>query len=200
MQGMADYDSKTAILVVDIQNDFADRNGNLYVKDGEKILPLVNEEIERARRAGALIVSSQDWHPETTPHFQKDGGVWPVHCVANTWGAEFHPSLTVLEGTFNVRKGSGGEDGYSAFSVRDPRSGVSFPTQLESTLRERSIERIVVVGLATDYCVKETALDGRHLGFEVVVLRDGLRAVDLAQGDGQRALEAIAAAGCRVES
>jgi nicotinamidase/pyrazinamidase len=97
-----------------------------------------------------------------------------------------------------VRKGTAGEDGYSVFSVRDPRTGASYPTQLEGILRALGVRRIVLAGLATDYCVKETALDGRRLGFEVEVLRDGVRAVDLQPGDGQRALEVMEAAGSRI--
>ena len=83
------YDTKTALLVVDVQNDFADPKGSLYVEEGEKVVPVINREIERARAAGALVVYTQDWHPEVTPHFQKYGGVWPVHCVRGSWGAAF---------------------------------------------------------------------------------------------------------------
>jgi nicotinamidase/pyrazinamidase len=182
-----------------MQNDFADPGGSLHVKGGHDVIPLVNQEIESAKSAGATVIYSQDWHPETTHHFQKDGGVWPVHCVGGTWGSEFHPALTVLEGSEIIRKGGGGEDGYSAFSVRDTHSGARFPTELESTLKEAGIEKLVIVGLATDYCVKETALDARRLGFEVVVLTAGIRAVDLQEGDGQRALDAITATGARLE-
>ena len=189
------YKPGTALVVVDVQNDFADPKGSLYVRGGEEIVPFINAEIEKARRGGALVVYSQDWHPETTPHFQKDGGIWPVHCVAQTWGSQFHPSLSVVQGSEIIHKGTGGEDGYSVFSVRDPRSGATFPTQLESILRDNNIERVVLVGLATDYCVKETALDARRLGFAVEVLTQGVRAVDLQTGDGERALEAVAGAG-----
>jgi nicotinamidase/pyrazinamidase len=195
---MAEYDSRTALLVVDVQNDFADPAGSLYVRGGWEAVPFINAEIEKAHAAGALVVYSRDWHPETTPHFQKDGGIWPVHCVAETWGAQFHPSLTVIEGSPVIDKGSGGEDGYSVFSVRDPRSGAKFPTRLEAVLREAGIERVVIVGLATDYCVKETALDALALGFRAQVLRAGVRAVDLQPGDGERALAAVVAAGGEV--
>jgi nicotinamidase/pyrazinamidase len=119
--------------------------------------------------------------------------------VGDTWGAAFHPDLKVVEGTEVIHKGTGGEDGYSVFSVRDPRSGEHYPTRLESLLREAGIPRVVIVGLATDYCVKETALDARRLGFDVTVLRDAIAAVDLQPGDGERALEAAAAAGARIE-
>jgi len=112
------YDVRTALIVVDVQNDFADPAGSLYVRGGEEIVPPVNAQIDEALAAGALVAYTQDWHPPTTPHFQKDGGIWPVHCVAGTWGAELHADLHV-EGPI-VKKGSGGEDGYSGFSVRDP--------------------------------------------------------------------------------
>jgi nicotinamidase/pyrazinamidase len=194
---VADYDARTALIVVDVQNDFADPGGSLYVQGGEAILATLNDEVTRAREAGATVVYTQDWHPEVTPHFSKDGGVWPVHCVKGTWGAELHPGLEVAGEV--VRKGAGGEDGYSGFSVRDPEKDEVRATRLESLLRDREIERVVVVGLATDYCVKETALDALERGFDTTVLRAVVRAVDLEPGDGQRALERIAAAGGRVE-
>jgi nicotinamidase/pyrazinamidase len=120
-----------------------------------------------------------------------------VHCVQGSWGAAFHPDLTV-DGEV-VRKGTGGEDGYSGFTVRDPTSGEHEGTGLEELLHEHGVERIVLVGLATDYCVKETALDGLHMGFRVLVLDDGVRAVDLRPGDGERALESVRQAGGSVE-
>lgn len=193
---MTAYDARTALLVVDVQNDFADPAGNLYVRDGERVVPVANREIERAVEAGALVVYTQDWHPETTPHFEKDGGIWPVHCVQETWGAELHPDLVVAGDV--VRKGTGGEDGYSGFSVRDPRSGERDETGLDEVLRRRDIERVVIVGLATDYCVKETVLDARRKGFETLVIADGIRAVDLTPGDGDRAIEAMTSAGAAV--
>ncbi len=192
---MADYDSKTALIVVDVQNDFAQAKGSLYVDQGEAVVPVANREIDRALAAGALVAYTQDWHPPTTPHFQKDGGIWPVHCVRDSWGAELHPELNVPERAEIVKKGTGGEDGYSGFTVRDPDSGEERPTALEALLRERGVERVVVVGLATDYCVKATAIDAARRGFETVVLTDGIRAVDLEPGDGERALQEMQAAG-----
>ena len=195
---MADvrYEDKTALIVTDVQNDFADPKGNLYVRGGAKIVPFVNREIGRAVRAGAYVVHTQDWHPLTTPHFKKDGGIWPVHCLQGSWGAAFHPDL-LLRGEV-VRKGVGGEDGYSGFTVRDPQSGEQEGTGLEDVLREQGIVRVVLVGLATDYCVKETALDALRKGFAAVVLEEGVRAVDLQPGDGERALEAIRESGASV--
>lgn len=188
-------------MVVDMQNDFADPAGSLSVTGGGEVVEAVNRELRRAREAGALVVFSRDWHPPSTPHFEKDGGIWPVHCVRDTWGAEFVDGLDLAgigAGVEVVSKGTGGEDGYSVFSVRDPRSGATSDTVLEELLRARGVERVVVVGLATDYCVKETVLDGRRRGFAVEVVRDGVRPVDRAPGDGDRALEAMTRAGADV--
>lgn len=187
------FDEKTALVVVDVQNDFADPAGNLYVKGGEETVPVINDLIERARAAGAFVVYTQDWHPESTPHFVTQGGVWPVHCVRGTWGAELHPDLAV-EGPV-VQKGTGGEDGYSGFSARNVETGEELPTGLRARLDEHGVERVVVVGLAHDVCVKETALDARRLGYETVVLREATRAVNLEPGDDERADREMAAAG-----
>lgn len=192
------YDPTTALLVVDMQNDFADPAGSLYVAGGEDVVEPVNQEIEWASRSGAAIVYTQDWHPPTTPHFAKDGGVWPVHCLADSWGAQFHPSLRIVDGADVVRKGQGGEDGYSAFSVREPTTGEHADTGLEEILRARGVRNVVIVGLATDYCVKETGLDAIRLGFGATVVTDAIGAVDLNPGDGTRALETIRAAGVKL--
>jgi len=192
----ARYDTLTALIVVDVQNDFADEAGSLSVKGGAGIVPTVNEEIERARSAGATVAYTQDWHPAHTPHFAQDGGIWPVHCVADTWGAALHPRLAV-EGPI-VRKGTRGEDGYSGFSMRNPAGGMPIPTELDSTLAADGVKRVVVCGLATDYCVKATALDAARLGYETAVLLDAVRAVDLQPGDGDRAIAEMKAAGVRM--
>ena len=194
---MPDYDPSTALVVIDVQNDFADPAGSLAVARAARILPRVNAEIAEASIAGAVVAYTQDWHPETTPHFAKDGGIWPVHCVADTWGAELHPDLVVAGPV--VRKGSNGEDGYSGFTMRDPQTGEERPTELEGLLREGGVERVVVCGLATDYCVNATALDAQRLGFETTVLTSAIAAVNLKPGDERRALEAMAEAGARLE-
>ena len=196
LMGSVDYDSNTALIIVDVQNDFADAKGNLYVKGGEEVVPVINAQIDMAKEAGARVAYTADWHPESTPHFQKDGGIWPVHCIGETWGAEFHPDL-VVDGPV-VRKGINGEDGYSGFTMQDPVTLEPTPTELAGLLRGWGIERVVVVGLATDYCVKDTALDGITAGFEVQLLADAVRAVDLSEGDGDRALAAVEAAGGRL--
>ncbi|HEV8622486.1 MAG TPA: isochorismatase family protein [Actinomycetota bacterium] len=191
-----DLGPKAALIVVDVQNDFADPRGSLYVRDGEAVIPVINEQVNAARTAGAFVVYTQDWHPASTPHFQKDGGIWPVHCVKETWGAELHPDLEVVGES--LKKGTDGEDGYSAFSVRDPRSGETTPTLLEAMLRERGVRVVTVCGLATDYCVVETVLDARRLDFSTDVLSEAIRAVDLHAGDGDRALERMREAGAVV--
>jgi nicotinamidase/pyrazinamidase len=193
---MADYDRSTALIVVDVQNDFADPSGSLSVHRATRIMPRINREIELARAAGAAVVYTQDWHPPSTPHFAKDGGIWPVHCVADTWGAEFHPDL-LLDGA-TIRKGSNGEDGYSGFTMRDPTSGEEIPTPLEGILREGEITRVVICGLATDYCVNATALDATRLGFETVVLTAAIAAVNLKAGDEERAISQMAQAGAQL--
>jgi nicotinamidase/pyrazinamidase len=190
------FDPSSALIVTDLQNDFASPGGSLYVAGGEEVVPVVNRLIERALAGGAFVAYTQDWHPEHTPHFERDGGVWPVHCVQGTWGSAFHPDLRV-EGEV-VRKGSGGEDGYSGFSLRDPRTGQVGETVLGELLQEHAVRRLIVTGIAADYCVKETALDGLRLGFVVEVLREAVRAVDLQPGDGDRALLDVEAAGGRL--
>jgi nicotinamidase/pyrazinamidase len=185
-------------VVVDVQNDFADPAGSLSVAGGETIIPTVNRETAMATAAGATVVFTRDWHPPSTPHFAKDGGIWPVHCVADTWGAELHPALSVPPGTPSIHKGVSGEDGYSGFTMRHPTTGEERATDLEAVLRERGVERVVVVGLATDYCVKATALDAIRLGFDTSVLTDAVAAVDLVPGDGERAIEEMRDAGVRM--
>ena len=192
---MIGYNDKTALLVVDVQNDFADPTGNLYVEGGEKVVPRVNIEVMRARSAGALVVYTQDWHPESTPHFEKDGGVWPVHCVMETWGAELHPRLDVAGPI--VRKGSNGEDGYSGFTMRDPETGEETATPLRALLDEHGIEQVVVVGLALDVCVRATALDA-VASYETTVVADASAPVELQPGDGQRAVDELRSRGVAV--
>ncbi|MDQ3689053.1 MAG: isochorismatase family protein [Chloroflexota bacterium] len=195
---MDELDERTALLIVDVQNDFADPAGGLSVLNGEAILPTVNRAIGAAMEAGALVVASQDWHPESTPHFARDGGVWPVHCVAGTWGAGFHPSLALPVDAPRVRKGMNGEDGYSAFTMRELFTGDVTSTELEGLLRQRGIERVIVCGLATDYCVKATALDAVRLGFSVLLLGEAVAAVNVAPDDGDHALAELAAAGVTI--
>ena len=190
---MTAYSQSTALVVVDCQNDFADPVGSLYVRGGEQVVAACNAEIVRALAAGAPVIYTQDWHPETTPHFQKDGGVWPVHCLANTWGAEFHPRLLVAGPS--VKKGANGEDGYSGFSMRHPLSGETRPTELSPMLEGAGVDRVVVVGLALDYCVKATVLDAIALGYRTTSIGSATAAVDLNPGDAERSWDELEAAG-----
>lgn len=196
---MSRYDQHTALVVVDLQNDFADSAGSLAVVGGEDVIASVNREVREATEAGALIVATQDWHPESTPHFAKDGGVWPVHCVGGTWGAALAPGFELPADAPRVRKGTNGEDGYSGFTMRDPETAQETSTELEGLLRRRGIERVVVAGLATDYCVLATALDAVRLGFAVGLVADGVAAVNLQPDDGDRAMSEMAEAGVVID-
>ncbi len=193
---MIDFTTTTALIVVDVQNDFAHPDGSLFVAGAPVVMPYINETIVAATEAGSLVVRTQDWHPPVTPHFASSGGIWPDHCVGDTWGAEFHQDL-VASGPV-VRKGVGGEDGYSGFTVQDPESGETTPTELGGLLRDAGITDVVIVGLATDYCVAATAIDGAELGFNTTVVADGISAVNLSPGDGARAITRMIAAGASV--
>jgi nicotinamidase/pyrazinamidase len=192
------YDPAVALIVVDVQNDFADPRGGLYVAGGEEVVRAANEEIDAAIAAGAPVFYTQDWHPEHTPHFARDGGVWPVHCVADTWGAQLHPDLHVAG--LVVRKGVGGEDGYSGFTMRDPRSDARSGTGLADSVRAAGATRLVVLGLAGDVCVKATALDGVRLGWPTAVPWSAVRSVELRSGDDAAARKELVRAGVTVLS
>jgi nicotinamidase/pyrazinamidase len=193
---MVRYGPSTALLVVDVQNDFADPAGSLYVAGGERIVQKVNVEVAAARAAGSEVVYTTDWHPPVTPHFAVQGGVWPIHCVRHTWGAQLHPAL-VVDGDI-IRKGTGGEDGYSAFTLRDPTSGEQRSTGLGALLGARGVDAVVVVGIAGDYCVHDSVLDARAAGFGVAVVRAATASVNLEPGDEDRAFAAMTAAGAEV--
>ncbi len=194
-----EYDPASALIVVDVQNDFADPNGSLEVPGGEDAIVFINDEIASAVAAKAVVAYTQDWHPSSTPHFEKDGGIWPVHCVADSWGASLHPDLHVVDGALIIKKGIGGEDGYSGFTVRNPVTGVETPTGLEDQLRGAGVTKVYVVGLALDYCVKETAIDAATAGFVTRLLADGTRPVNLRPGDGTRAVAAMVDANVSIE-
>ncbi len=193
------YDASTALIVVDMQNDFAHPNGSLFVAGGDTLVGGINDEIVAARAAGGVIVLSQDWHPATTPHFVDDGGVWPVHCVAGTWGAELIDGLDPQHAASAIiRKGTNGEDGYSAFSMREPGSEVDIPTGLAGLLRERKIERVVVCGLATDVCVSATAQSAATAGFDTTVLWESSRPVHPDADTVDRVRKELADAGVSI--
>ena len=180
---------KQALIVVDVQNDFCP-GGALAVAHGDEVVEPLNEQIDEFLERGAPVYKSRDWHPATTKHFQAYGGTWPVHCVQNTKGAEFHPALRDDPRITVVSKGLGDTDCYSAFDETD----------LASQLREQGVEEVVVGGLATDYCVKNTVLDALKHGFKVKALKNAMRPVDLQPGDGDRAIEEMRAAGAEIVS
>jgi nicotinamidase/pyrazinamidase len=183
---------RDALVVVDVQNDFCP-GGALGVREGDQVVPLLNRYIARFREAGAPVFFTRDWHPPKTRHFKAYGGVWPPHCVQGTAGAAFHPGLEVPTEALVVSKGMDpDEDAYSAFQALD-ESGTPLPT----VLRHKGVRRLYVGGLATDYCVKATAVDAARQGFDVVVLTDAVRAVELTPGDGARALAEMRDAGAR---
>ena len=185
--------SKDALIVVDVQNDFCP-GGTLAVADGDQVVPVLNRYIDQFIKAGLPIFATRDWHPEKTSHFTTGGGPWPPHCIQGSKGAEFHPDLKLPPGTVMVSAGTGAdEDGYSGFVGRD-ESGVT----LADLLRQRGIERVFVGGLATDYCVKHTVLDGLKEGFKVVLLADSVRGVNLNPDDSARAIEEMVNAGAEV--
>ena len=195
ISAVAHYDRTTALIVVDVQNDFADPAGSLAVRGGLEVIARINDEVALAIAGDAVVAATQDWHPISTPHFVTDGGPWPVHCVADTWGSALHPDLELPSDTLRIRKGQHGEDGYSGFTMRDPTSGEVRPTELDARLRERGIGRVRICGLATDYCVRATALDAVRLGYATSLLTSGIAAVNLQPDDGERAIAEMAEAG-----
>ncbi|RMG49198.1 MAG: nicotinamidase [Acidobacteria bacterium] len=177
-----------ALIVVDVQNDFCP-GGALPVPAGDEVVPELNAWIAWARAGGALVVASRDWHPAHHCSFEPFGGRWPPHCIAGTPGAAFHPRLEIPDEAVIVSKATQPDrDAYSAFDG----------TGLETRLRERGVKRVLVGGLALDYCVKATALDAARAGFETVLLRSATRPVEVHPGDGERAVEELRAAGVRI--
>ncbi len=187
------YSPATALVVVDLQRDFADPAGSLYVRGGEDTVAGIADEVAAAQAAGATVVYTQDWHPASTPHFAKDGGIWPVHCVIDSAGAALVDGLPVVGPV--VRKGSGPEDGYSGFSVKNLDTGSVRGTELSTILDENGVMSIIVVGLAGDWCVKATAIDGVALGYEVTVPLALTRFVELRPGDTDAAVAEMKTAG-----
>jgi len=173
-----------ALLIVDFQNDFTP-GGALPVERGDEIAGPVNALAERFD----LVIATRDWHPPDHGSFAAQGGPWPVHCVADTPGAQFHPALDEQLVDVVIDKGQDpATEGYSGFEA----------TGLEQLLREREIDHVTVVGLATDYCVKNTTLDALRKGFGVTVDSNAVRPVDVEPGDGERALEELRAAGASI--
>jgi nicotinamidase/pyrazinamidase len=180
---------KQALIVVDVQNDFCP-GGTLAVSHGDEVVEPLNKLIDEFLERGAPVYKSRDWHPATTKHFAAYGGTWPVHCVQNTHGADFHPALRDDPRITVISKGLGDTDCYSAFDETD----------LAAQLHEQNVEEVVVGGLATDYCVKNTVLDALKHGFKVKAVENAMHAVDLQPGDGARAINEMRAAGADIVS
>jgi nicotinamidase/pyrazinamidase len=183
----------SALVIVDVQNDFCP-GGSLAVAGGDEVVPVLNAYAEAFAKAGALVVADRDYHPGRTTHFVQFGGAWPAHCVQGTSGAEYHPDLRLPPETVHVIKGMGAEeDAYSVFQGREQTGRV-----FGDLLAARGVRKLYVGGLATDYCVRHTVLDGLKAGFEVVVLTDACRGVNVQPGDAERALDEMRTAGAVV--
>ncbi len=183
----------SALLTIDVQNDFCP-GGALGVAGGDDIIPLINEYVGLFQERGLPIIASRDWHPRVTKHFKEFGGIWPVHCVQGSAGAMFRPSLHLPPDTLVFSKGMDPEqDDYSALHARSEAG-----TPLPEFLTHEGITHLYICGLATDYCVRQTALEGLRQGFAVTVLVDAVRGVDLEPGDSERALAEMQTAGAHL--
>lgn len=184
----------SALLIVDVQNDFCP-GGSLAVPGGDEIIPAINRYIRLFQEKGLPVLASRDWHPQETVHFKTCGGAWPVHCLQGSEGARFHPDMKLPDNVVVLSKGMNPErdDEYSDFHAVT-ENGVPFP----EFLKEQGINRLYVSGIATDYCVKATVLDALNHGFNVTLLADALRGVDLNPGDSAKAMEEMVAAGAAV--
>jgi len=176
----------TALIVVDVQRDFCP-GGALPVPEGDKVVPVLNEYVKKFKAAGALVIFTRDWHPPDHSSFNTQGGPWPRHCIQNSEGAQFHPALIIPLGAEVVSKAESKDEAYSFFQG----------THLAQALHRRGINTLFVGGLATDYCVKETVLDGLTEKFVVYHLDDASRGVNVSPGDSARALEEMVARGCK---
>lgn len=174
-----------ALIVVDVQRDFCP-GGALAVPEGDKIVPVLNAYIERFEKQGLTVFATRDWHPKNHKSFKEQGGIWPVHCVQKSAGAEFHPDLKLPQKAKVISKATKAkEEAYSGFQG----------TNLKDYLKKKKIKRIFVGGLATDYCVKNTVLDGLKAGFTTILLVDAIKGVELNPGDSEKAIDAMLSAG-----
>ena len=166
-------------MIVDIQNDFCP-GGALPVLEGDRVVPVINKYIEKFERRRSLIIATRDWHPKNHISFKSYGGIWPEHCVQNTWGAEFHPNLRLPKNVIVISKADKpNKEAYSGFQG----------TNLDAILRKNSVKELFVGGLATDYCVKNTVFDGLANGYKVYLLVDVIKGVEVNRGDSERAIE-----------
>ncbi|MBK5195223.1 MAG: isochorismatase family protein [Proteiniphilum sp.] len=170
---------KRALLIVDVQNDFCP-GGALAVKDGDKVVPVINGIMDRFD----LVISSQDWHPADSVHFEK----WPPHCISGTAGADYHPELDKEKIVLRLLKGTENkDDGYSAFEATN--------ASLTGFLQEHKIQNLYVCGLTTDYCVKASVMDALDEGFHTYLITDAVAAVNIQPGDDKKALQEMYAGG-----
>ncbi|WP_446469164.1 bifunctional nicotinamidase/pyrazinamidase [Xenorhabdus stockiae] len=202
---------KTALLLIDLQNDFC-TGGALAVKESEKVITVANEAIQLCQQYNISIIASQDWHPSNHMSFAVNSGQpvgelgvlngipqiwWPVHCVQGQSGADFHPALNQAAIGEIFRKGENPQiDSYSAFFDNDHKNA----TRLHGWLSEQHINRLLILGIATDYCVKFTVLDALEHGYETYVITEGCRGVNIHADDSQRAIEEMAAKGAKFTS
>ena len=185
-----EFHAGDALLVVDPQNDFCP-GGSLAVAQGDQIMPILSRWAAAAAEAGSSVFVSRDWHPPKTTHFKEYGGIWPPHCLMGTHGAEVHATLNLPGDITIVSKGMGeAEDAYSAFQARDEHG-----TLLAELLKRDGVQHLYIGGLATDYCVRSSALDALSSGFGVTLIADAMRAVNLQPTDGQQALQEMHRAG-----
>jgi len=177
-------EKNTSLIIVDVQNDFCS-GGSLAVPQAVMIIPVLNKYVEIFSELNLPIFATRDWHPLNSMHFVTSGGKWPPHCVQNTLGAQFHSGLHLPYQTIVITKGvKPEENGYSAFEGRD-----SHGRFLKEILDENKVRSLWIGGLATDYCVKTTAIDGQKAGFKVSILLDAIKGVNLSPSDSQNAIE-----------
>jgi nicotinamidase/pyrazinamidase len=180
-----------ALVIVDLQKDFCP-GGALAVKECSSLIKKINAYIEKFKEMNLPIIASRDWHPVGSNHFEKFGGKWPEHCIQNTKGAEFHSDLRLAEETIVISKGVfEGEDGYSAFEGRDDRGRL-----LDAVLKQIGVKELYICGVATDYCVKSTAVDAAD-NYQVYLLEDAIEGVEVNEGDTKKALDEMTERGIR---
>lgn len=184
--------SKKALIIVDVQNDFCP-GGALGVPEGHKIVPVINKYIKIFIKNKSPVFATRDWHPVRTKHFKDFGGVWPIHCLQNSKGAVFQPDLRLPKDTILLYKGMDPDkDAYSAFQAEDT-TGIG----LYNLLKRLDVRELYIAGLATDYCVKHTAIDALKHGFKVKILTDAIQGVDLKPGDSEEAIKKIIKMGAK---
>lgn len=187
---MESLGTNSVLIIVDMQNDFCP-GGSLAVNGGDEIVPVINRYIEMFRKRGLPVIASRDWHPHETSHFKGFGGLWPEHCVQGSFGAGFRAGLLLPPDLLVFSKGMDPErDDYSALQGRDPAGRT-----MANHFMKEGVSDLYLSGLATDYCVLQTGLEGLRLGFSVTVLVDSIRGVDLRPGDSERALDELKTAG-----